>query len=84
MESVLQRLTIIGEILSFRALLHSALHDILERRLPFLLSAVKDLHDTSNEHNRLVSFIAAQFELPFCERDLLNFVCITISLGIVE
>ncbi|OZC10769.1 Membrane-associated protein gex-3 family protein [Onchocerca flexuosa] len=54
MESVLQRVTIIGEILSFRSLLHAALHDVLKRRLPFLLSIVNDLHDTSNEHNLLV------------------------------
>lgn len=54
MESVLQRVTIIGEILSFRSLLHSALHDVLKRRLPFLLSIVNDLHDTANEHNLLV------------------------------
>ncbi|KAL3981395.1 Membrane-associated protein gex-3 [Acanthocheilonema viteae] len=54
MESVLQRVTIIGEILSFRLLLHAALHDVLKRRLPFLLSIVNDLHDTANEHNLLV------------------------------
>ncbi|CAG9537731.1 unnamed protein product [Cercopithifilaria johnstoni] len=54
MESVLQRVTIIGEILSFRSLLHAALHDVLKRRLPFLLSIVNDLHDTANEHNLLI------------------------------
>lgn len=55
MESVLQRVTIIGEILSFRSLLHAALHDVLKCRLPFLLSIVNDLHDTANEHNLLVN-----------------------------
>ncbi|VDM37485.1 unnamed protein product [Toxocara canis] len=54
MESVLQRVTIIGEILSFRELLHSALHDVLEERLPFLLSTVHNLHESSSDHNRLV------------------------------
>ncbi|VDK88818.1 unnamed protein product [Litomosoides sigmodontis] len=54
MESVLQRVTIIGEILSFRSLLHAALNDVLKRRLPFLLSIVNDLRDTANEHNLLV------------------------------
>uniref|UniRef100_A0A183DJA7 Exocyst complex component Sec8 n=1 Tax=Gongylonema pulchrum TaxID=637853 RepID=A0A183DJA7_9BILA len=54
MESVLQRVTIIGEILSFHSLLHAALHDVLERRLPFLVSIVKDLYDSTDEHNRLV------------------------------
>lgn len=54
MESVLQRVIIIGEILSFRCLLHAALHDVLKRRLPFLLSIVNNLYDTANEHNLLV------------------------------
>lgn len=54
MESVLQRVTIIGEILSFRSLLHTALNDVLKRRLPFLLSIVNDLRNTANEHNLLV------------------------------
>uniref|UniRef100_A0A9J2PDS2 Membrane-associated protein gex-3 n=1 Tax=Ascaris lumbricoides TaxID=6252 RepID=A0A9J2PDS2_ASCLU len=65
MESVLQRVTIIGEILSFRGLLQVALHDVLEERLPFLLSAVHNLHESSSEHNRLViSEMCAAVGLP--------------------
>ena len=56
MESVLQRITIIGEILAFRELLHKAIHDVLELRLPFLLSTVHNLHESCSEHNKLVSF----------------------------
>lgn len=56
MDSLLQRVIIIGEILSFRELLHSALHDVLECRLPFLLSIVHNLHETTNDHNKLVCF----------------------------
>lgn len=65
MESVLQRVTIIGEILSFRGLLQVALHDVLEERLPFLLSAVHNLHESSSEHNRLVSGIYASDTLVY-------------------
>lgn len=41
-DSVLQRMTIIGVILSFRHLAQEALVDVLEQRIPFLLSSVKD------------------------------------------
>lgn len=42
-ESVLQRVTIIGVILSFKRLLQQALNDVLEKRVSFLLSSTKDL-----------------------------------------
>ncbi|XP_013397025.1 nck-associated protein 1 isoform X2 [Lingula anatina] len=43
-DSVLQRMTIIGVLLSFRALAQEALADVLEERVPFLLSSVRDFH----------------------------------------
>lgn len=41
-ENVLQRITIIGVILNFRLLAQSALVDVLEERIPFLLSSILD------------------------------------------
>lgn len=41
-ESVLQRVTIIGVILCFQKLVQQALNDVLENRIPFLLSSIKD------------------------------------------
>lgn len=41
-ESVLQRVTIIGVILSFQKLVQNAMNDVLENRIPFLLSSIKD------------------------------------------
>lgn len=41
-ESVLQRVTIIGVILCFQKLVQDALNDVLENRIPFLLSSIKD------------------------------------------
>lgn len=41
-DNVLQRMTIVGVILSFRQLAQSALVDILEQRIPFLLSSILD------------------------------------------
>jgi len=43
-DNVLQRMTIVGVILSFRQLAQSALRDVLEDRVPFLLSSVQDYH----------------------------------------
>lgn len=37
-------MTIVGVILSFRQLAQSALHDVLEDRVPFLLASVQDYH----------------------------------------
>ncbi|XP_039285471.1 membrane-associated protein Hem [Nilaparvata lugens] len=41
-DNVLQRMTIVGVILSFRQLAQSALVDVLEQRIPFLLSSILD------------------------------------------
>lgn len=41
-DNVLQRMTIVGVILSFRQLAQSALVDVLEERIPFLLSSILD------------------------------------------
>nr|NVI74274.1 HEM-protein [Cucujiformia] len=41
-ENVLQRMTIVGVILSFRNLAQSCLTDVLEERIPFLLSSILD------------------------------------------
>ena len=43
-DSVLQRMTIIGVILCFRELLQEALANQLEERIPFLTSSIKDFH----------------------------------------
>lgn len=48
-ESVLQRITIIGVILCFQKLVQSALNDVLEKRIPFLMSSIKDFkHQVSD------------------------------------
>ncbi|KAL9699863.1 hypothetical protein quinque_003304 [Culex quinquefasciatus] len=44
-DNVLQRMTIIGVILSFRQLAQDALVDVLDQRIPFLLSSVKDFQE---------------------------------------
>uniref|UniRef100_A0A915DJ47 Membrane-associated protein Hem n=1 Tax=Ditylenchus dipsaci TaxID=166011 RepID=A0A915DJ47_9BILA len=52
-ESVLQRITIIGEIIAFRDLLFKALHDVLEQRIPFLVASLHSLLDTSDELQKI-------------------------------
>ncbi|CAG5103753.1 Similar to Hem: Membrane-associated protein Hem (Drosophila melanogaster) [Cotesia congregata] len=56
-ENVLQRFTIIGVILSFRQLAQDALNDVLEEKIPFLLSSIADLrhHLPSDDPMNLVS-----------------------------
>ncbi|XP_017123049.1 LOW QUALITY PROTEIN: membrane-associated protein Hem [Drosophila gunungcola] len=44
-DRVLQRMTIIGVIICFRNLVHEALVDVLDKRIPFLLSSVKDFQE---------------------------------------
>ncbi|XP_039255502.1 nck-associated protein 1-like isoform X1 [Styela clava] len=44
-ESVLLRMTIIGVILYFRSVTQDALNDVLQRRIPFLLSSITDFKD---------------------------------------
>lgn len=54
-DNVLQRMTIIGVILSFRHLAQEALVDTLDQRIPFLLSSIKvsksKLNSTIHTHN---------------------------------
>lgn len=63
-DSVLQRMTIVGVILCFRELTQSALHDVLEDRIPFLLSSVEDFHqavqNNSNPANQLASLSVSE------------------------
>jgi hypothetical protein len=42
---LLQRMTIVGVILSFRELLREALNAQLEERIPFLYSTIEDFHE---------------------------------------
>lgn len=56
LESVLQRITIIGEIVAFKDLLFRALHDILEQKIPFLLSSMDCLISTLDDLKKIVFF----------------------------
>lgn len=60
-DNVLQRMTIIGVILSFRHLAQEALVDVLDQRIPFLLSSVKDFqaHLPGSDPIKVVSEMAA-------------------------
>lgn len=61
-DNVLQRMTIVGVILSFHQLAQAALVDVLEERVPFLLSSVLDFRqhappgDTGNLADQLVRY----------------------------
>jgi len=46
-DSVLQRMTIVGVILSFKHLIDDALNAQLEERIPFLYSTISDVHEHS-------------------------------------
>nr|NVI74307.1 HEM-protein [Cucujiformia] len=56
-DNVLQRMTIVGVILSFRHLSQSCLTDVLEERIPFLLSSILDFrhHLPSGDPMKIVS-----------------------------
>lgn len=60
-DNVLQRMTIIGVILSFRHLAQEALVDVLDQRIPFLVSSVKDFqsHLPGADPIKLVSEMAS-------------------------
>lgn len=45
MDNLLQRLTIVGVILCFRQLGQEALNDVLNSRVPFLLSSIIDIKE---------------------------------------
>ena len=44
-DNLLQRMTIVGVILCFRQLGQEALNDVLEKRVPFLLSSIIDFKE---------------------------------------
>lgn len=69
-ENVLQRMTIIGVLLSFRGLAQEALLDVLELRIPFLLSSVKDFqkHIPYGQDTMIVNEMASAAGLP-CDID---------------
>lgn len=69
-DNVLQRMTIIGVILSFRHLAQEALVDVLDQRIPFLLSSVKDFqeHLPGTDPIKVVSEMASAAGLP-CKVD---------------
>ena len=46
---LMQRMTIVGVILSFRALLYDAVNAQLDERIPFLYSTIKDIHNHQNQ-----------------------------------
>nr|CAD7596158.1 unnamed protein product [Timema genevievae] len=60
-DNVLQRMTIVGVILCFRHLAQSALVDVLEERIPFLLSSILDFrhHLPNGDHHMVVSEMAS-------------------------
>lgn len=69
-ENVLQRMTIVGVILSFRQLAQSSLTDVLEERIPFLLSSIYDFrhHLPSGDPMKIVSEMTSAAGLP-CKVD---------------
>lgn len=50
-DNLLNRLTIVGVLLAFRDLAQTALSDVLELRIPFLLTSVKDFQSTTDDQN---------------------------------
>uniref|UniRef100_A0A7G3APR1 Putative membrane-associated hematopoietic protein n=1 Tax=Lutzomyia longipalpis TaxID=7200 RepID=A0A7G3APR1_LUTLO len=69
-DNVLQRMTIIGVILSFRHLAQEALLDTLGQRIPFLVSSVKDFqeHLPGGDPIKVVAEMASAAGLP-CKVD---------------
>ncbi|XP_075218279.1 nck associated protein 1 Hem [Lycorma delicatula] len=66
-DNVLQRMTIVGVILSFRQLAQGALVDVLEERIPFLLSSILDFRHHAGDP-MVVSEMASAAGLP-CKVD---------------
>nr|CAH7728492.1 unnamed protein product [Callosobruchus chinensis] len=69
-DNVLQRMTIVGVILSFRQLAQSCLTDVLEQRIPFLVSSILDFrhHLPSGDPMKIVSEMTSAAGLP-CKVD---------------
>lgn len=58
-DNLLQRMTIVGVILCFRQLGQEALNDVLNQRVPFLLSSIIDFkeHFSADESDATVTFL---------------------------
>lgn len=69
-DNVLQRMTIIGVLLSFRSLAQEALLDVLELRIPYLLSSIKDFqqHMPVGQDSMIVNEMASAAGLS-CDID---------------
>lgn len=69
-DNVLQRMTIVGVILSFREIAQEALLDVLEQRIPFLISSIKDFqhHLPSGDPMWVISEMSSAAGLP-CKVD---------------
>lgn len=69
-DNVLQRMTIVGVILSFRQIAQESLLDVLEQRIPFLISSVKDFqHQLPNgDPMKVISEMTSAAGLP-CKVD---------------
>nr|NVI74173.1 HEM-protein [Cucujiformia] len=69
-ENVLQRMTIVGVILSFRNLAQSSLTDVLDQRIPFLLSSILDFrhHLPTGDPMKVVCEMTSAAGLP-CKVD---------------
>ncbi|XP_064634031.1 nck-associated protein 1-like isoform X4 [Lineus longissimus] len=65
-DSVLQRMTIVGVLLCFRALAQEALNDVLENRIPFLLSSIRDFqqHVPAGQDSMIVNEMASAAGMP--------------------
>ena len=64
-DSVLQRTTIIGVILCFRSLAQEALQDVLDKRIPFLMTSIKDFQQhMPNTQDSAIANIRSQVEMP--------------------
>jgi len=69
-DNVLQRMTIVGVLLSFRSLAQEALVDVLDMRIPFLLSSIRDFqqHVPNGQDSMIVNEMASAAGLP-CDID---------------
>lgn len=68
MDNVLQRMSIVGVILCFRASCQEALNDVLSERIPFLLSSVIDFkHNMPVSENLVNCFLSLVHEFLIYE-----------------
>jgi NCK-associated protein 1 len=59
-DSVLQRMSIVGVIMCFRSLAQDALNDVLSERIPFLLSSVNDFKHHVPNGDSMVCLVCSQ------------------------